>query len=144
MLLLLDADSIPWKVCSPKRDFIQTIEAAEWYLDRIFAFTGCKEYRMFLGGGRTFRHTLAPSYKAQRPTTRPQYFGAIRDYLVTYWGAEICDGIEADDACAQLADDDTIIASSDKDLKTVVGNLLILGAKGDFELVYITEEMAWF
>jgi 5'-3' exonuclease len=101
-------------------------------------------FRAFLSKGETFRHRLASiaGYKANRdPAKRPHYAPQIKQYYADTFGAEFCDGYEADDAMAmeQWADwsylaklsnydeeyikdnSSTVICSRDKDLNTVPG-----------------------
>lgn len=99
--------------------------------------TGSDEYIIYLTGDNNFRLDVNKEYKAHRKDVRkPAHFNAVREYLVTRWGATITDGIEADDAMGieqmkwyksptnvetfgEL--DRTIICTIDKDLDTIPG-----------------------
>ena len=87
------------------------------------------EFRLFLTGGGNFRETLATikPYKGNRDrSTRPFWYKEIRTYLVDRWGAEVVEGMEADDAVSILQwngeDGSTIICTIDKDLENVPGH----------------------
>ncbi len=85
--------------------------------------------RVFLSGTENFRNQVATitKYKGSRDkTTRPYWYSAIREYLIMHWGAEVSDGIEADDTVSilqwQAEQGDTIICTIDKDLLNVPGH----------------------
>lgn len=84
--------------------------------------------RLFLTGVGNFRFEIAKrrEYKGNRKQIKPFHYKYIRAYLQSQWGAEVVDGMEADDALAiaqmeRLAKRDTIICSRDKDLAMVPG-----------------------
>lgn len=90
--------------------------------------SGEMEYRLFLSGGENFRKKINPAYKANRKDTPPpHYLEPLREWMVVNWGAEITDGIEADDALgiAQTTyaeqNVESIIATLDKDLRQIPG-----------------------
>lgn len=83
--------------------------------------------RFFLTGSGNYREhiaTLAP-YKGNRTNRKPKYYKELRDYLVRQWGAEIVEGMEADDMVSILQyarkDRGTVIVSIDKDLSNTPG-----------------------
>lgn len=85
---------------------------------------GVTQSRIFLSptGNSSFRYDLYPEYKANRKNMeKPYWYDDIRDYLVRKMGAEVCDGIEADDALGIYQTDKTVICSIDKDLKMIPG-----------------------
>lgn len=140
-MLLIDGDFLQYH--SPKRDYLQCIENVDWLIGQMQESTGVDKYRLFLSGGKTFRHALSPAYKATRRAEKPPYFYDIRNYLVDNYNAEIQMDMEADDACGLNSEEDTIICSQDKDLRTIPGQHLILHKTKPFELVYVTTEQAW-
>lgn len=84
--------------------------------------------RIFLTGKRNFRFDVATvqPYKGNRKKQKPHYYKYIRSYLEAQWGAEVVDGMEADDALAiaqteRLKERNTIICTIDKDLAQVPG-----------------------
>lgn len=94
---------------------------------------------LYLTGKENFRDRYARirPYKGNREkVSRPVHYEAIRAYLCNRWGAEVVEGIEADDAVATLAhsheyDPDRIcIVSPDKDLLTVPGRLYNFRKRG--------------
>lgn len=78
---------------------------------------------LYLTGSGNFREQMATilPYKGNRdPAHKPKYYREIKDHMVAKWGAEVVQGIEADDALAteQWANKDrsTVICTIDKDL----------------------------
>lgn len=84
---------------------------------------GEKYYRAYLTGKNNFRTTIYPAYKGGRKE-RPVLYQEIREYLINHWSAEVIDCMEADDMLGILQSknpEDSIIASIDKDLDTIIG-----------------------
>lgn len=85
--------------------------------------------RLFLTGPGNFRDRIATikEYKGNRDRdNRPYWYKEIREYAIKTWGAELVQGMEADDKVAMLQYQakprDTIICTIDKDLKMVPGH----------------------
>lgn len=129
-----------------------------------------KGTRIFLSGSNNFREELAAEmpYKGNRwskekrdsmraegkwiewldatedkfrETPRPTHENAALEYLIKHCGAEVVEGMEADDAMGICQASDTCIVSIDKDLKMIPGwhqNLDDL----DEDPEYISEEEA--
>lgn len=103
------------------------------------------EFHLFLTGGGNFREQLATikPYKGNRDRSlRPYWYDTIREYLIDRWGAEVVEGMEADDAVAIVqwnAGDDSIICTIDKDLLNVPGHHYNYHTK---EATYVTYEEA--
>lgn len=83
---------------------------------------------LYLTGSGNFREQMATilPYKGNRdPTHKPKYYREIKDHMAAKWGAEVVQGIEADDALAteQWANKDrsTVICTIDKDLDQIPG-----------------------
>lgn len=89
--------------------------------------TGYDSYQLFLSGSNNFRYNIYPEYKGNRvDMKRPIHLQAMREYLVSEWGAAISDGNEADDTVgialyAHQGDEDIAIAHVDKDLDSLEG-----------------------
>lgn len=93
------------------------------------------EYKLYLSGSSNFRYCIDPEYKAnRRDAPKPTYFKEIREYLITHWGAEVTENIEADDAVAiegweawgarqEVLEEfpEFVLVSIDKDLNQVPG-----------------------
>lgn len=99
---------------------------------------------VYLTGSGNFREALATiqPYKGNRdPTHKPKYYKEIKEYMIRTYGAEVIEGMEADDAMAmeQYADktDSTVICTIDKDLDQVPGHHY--NPRKD-ALYYVTEE----
>ena len=92
-------------------------------LTKIKTRTGCTDMRIFLSGVGNFRDDIATiqPYKGKRPDRKPFWYKEIRKYLVELRGAEVVNGIEADDALAMFAANNTILCTIDKDLDQIVG-----------------------
>jgi 5'-3' exonuclease len=150
MLALIDADMpanelggisdengvlLPWEDIKPlaKGRFVSILIKSE-----------AGGFRAFLSRSHNFRYDIATilGYKANRdPAKRPHYARQIKEYYHATFGAEWCEGYEADDgmameqwgdwlALAKLSNYDeeyikshaaTVICSRDKDLNTVPG-----------------------
>lgn len=90
-----------------------------------------KDLKLFLTGTGNFRDRMATiqPYKGNRMDShKPKYYRDITDYLMDFWGAELINGREADDAlgCEQWdvwkdGHDSTVIISIDKDLDNIPG-----------------------
>ena len=81
-----------------------------------------KDYVVYITGKGNYREDIFPEYKANRKDMeKPVHYEAARNYLIDRWNAEVIDGMEADDALGLAQQDNTIIASIDKDLDCVPG-----------------------
>lgn len=101
-VLYWDEKIIPDKVENALHSVKNTINSI---LDKI----GTTRYVIYISGKNNFRDEVAFSrkYKGSREGARkPYHYQAIHDYLVSTWGAEVVDGMEADDAMgiAQMND----------------------------------------
>lgn len=140
MRLLIDADILVYRCgfATNNEDVAFAKYNMRKQIDRIINATGICKYTAYLSGKDNFRikrATLVP-YKGNRAKTeRPIHYGALRDYLVSDFGAVIIDGMEADDALGieqvknivwtadgRIKRNNTIIVSIDKDLDIIPGN----------------------
>lgn len=81
-------------------------------------------WKLFLTGSNNYRHSVATTatYKGNRTKEKPKHLLDIRKQMVEEWGAEICEGQEADDGIAIEATalgNDCIIVSLDKDFDQI-------------------------
>jgi len=71
------------------------------------------------------------AYKGNRKEmVKPVYYDECRQFMIDRFRAKVCQGMEADDSVAQAARDNegsVIVASGDKDLRTISGYQLGLG-----------------
>ena len=121
---MIDADPIVWAVgCVVKDDPLENaLHTVKLKLNYIVEQTGADEHQLYLTGGNNFRYDIDINYKANRVQAKPHWFHEIREYMSSIWGAEIVDGIEADDAIGLASDPKTsIICSIDKDLDQLPG-----------------------
>lgn len=91
-------------------------------------YTGSHVSELFLTGEDNFRDMLYDQYKANRKgKPKPINLAALREYAIDKMGAELVNGMEADDAISIRATEleekgeDYFIVSQDKDLWSVPG-----------------------
>lgn len=143
-LLLIDGDMVAHRCaasCEPTKTKLvresldEAIFRANDILYRIVNTCASNEFRVFLSGGRNFRKLLYPDYKANRVRMpRPEHLDALRELLVREWGAELCDGYEADDGIGMAHSERSIIVSNDKDFRQLEGEIYN-PIKNEFEVV---------
>lgn len=128
---LVDGDIVCYRTaasCEKQGVLVEPVEVAllraEELLQRIIHETKSDSYKVYLTGSDNYRMQYNPEYKANRKDTpRPAHLQAVREYVCTTWKATVEDGQEADDAMGieQMASQDTIICSIDKDLLMIPG-----------------------
>ena len=126
MKALIDGDIVVYRgAASAETDEAWIAQSrADQMIQDILADTGATSYSVFLTGTGNFRREIAPSYKANRPDSRPAHWQAVREFLVTQHKAQICNGYEADDEMGVQQDKlggTTVICSIDKDLLQIPG-----------------------
>lgn len=128
----VDADIVAYRAsCAtqekPFSECEDSIEGLMGYIvDQTVSFQTESNLSVYLTGKDNFRLSIAKTYpyKGTRKSEKPKHLQDARDYLVEFWGAEITQGYEADDALgieATAYGEDYIIASIDKDLLTIPG-----------------------
>ena len=91
-------------------------------LTDIISVTDADAVKLFLSGSTNFRYAIYPEYKANRKDMkRPRHLQRVREYLILKWGAQVCDGIEADDALGIANNSESVVCSIDKDLLQLQG-----------------------
>ena len=125
-LCAVDADIIAFRVAAACEEESEerledTIRAAIYDL---WKETKAKNYLFALTGDGNYRYDVATikPYKGNRANkTRPRHLSRARAYIVEAYNGLIVDGVEGDDVVVSAAHRyrlyDTIIASTDKDLK---------------------------
>lgn len=81
------------------------------------------EYTLHLSGKGNFRYkyaTILP-YKGNRVGEKPFHYDAIRQFLVNNYSAKVSVGMEADDAIGLATNEESIVATRDKDLDCIPG-----------------------
>ena len=133
MELLIDGDVIVYRIgfATQHKDedgevvadpLAYALHSVKVYINGMIKKTKASKSRLFLTGKGNFRLTVDSEYKANRKdTAKPIHYQAIRDYMVKHLGAEVIEGIEADDKLALCQTEDTMIATIDKDLLMVAG-----------------------
>lgn len=146
-IALIDGDILPYEVgamCQGKdsdgKEIILSVQTAlekvDSTINHILERSGSNQYRVYLTGENNFRIEIAKQreYKGNRTgKVKPFHFENIRNYLVFKYGAEIIEGMEADDRlcvdqysslrlrATDPSAPETIICSRDKDLKQCPG-----------------------
>lgn len=141
MIVLIDADSLPWVIshfCVKENlteldDFKRKLDS---YVLNIMSSVNSGDYIMYLSGSNNFRKSIQANkvYKGNRGKgEKPMYFEELRQYLIDTYKAKVCDGCEADDLlsltqclCTEITNDaipnfQSCIASLDKDMQQVPG-----------------------
>lgn len=130
--ILIDSDIIAFRCAAscepmstkPEREPVHfAVARADELMFKILAECDTDQYKCFLSGGDNFRELLYPEYKANRKDKiRPAWLDECRTFLIKHWNAEVVGGYEADDAIGIEHNENTIIASIDKDFKQLPGN----------------------
>ena len=126
---LIDADSLCYAVGFSSNDTEESIAIArlEETMTELCMELDCGDYKGFLTGKGNFRDSVAVTvpYKGQRVSEKPIHLQALRDHLVSSWGFEVVNGIEADDAVGiatyAVPEEETIMVHIDKDLNQLRG-----------------------
>jgi DNA polymerase-1 len=134
--LLIDGDIVAYQAASATEvatkwdDDLWTLHAYESdgqalnkkKLAAMLEQTGCTEVKFYLTGKENFRYDVLESYKGNRKDTRkPMTLGPLKQWMIDEYKAVLREPFEADDLLGIRGSDgnDTIIASEDKDLKTI-------------------------
>lgn len=158
MKLLVDGDIIAYTAASAAEtpidwgDGLWTLHAFEQdvkgsiteAMSKLIEATSSTEVVTALSHGDNFRKSVDPTYKANRKNIRkPMLLQYAKDFMYEEYNGVIWKNLEADDVLGIMGteDEDTLIWSTDKDLKTVPGNHFI-----DGEVVSISQEESdyWF
>lgn len=131
-IALIDGDIVCYRSaasCEPnqkgkvERESLEiAIARCDDMMNRILNETGSNDHKAFISGPVNFRYKIDPNYKANRQDVkRPKWLEDVRGHLVRNWGAQVSDGIEADDNLGIHQGDNTILCSIDKDLLQIPG-----------------------
>jgi len=140
MKAIIDADSLVYIIGWYCKDlpqaassYEQVIKQTDDFMFKILQDCKATKYVGFMGGVHpTFRHMMNPEYKANRGTTKPDWYmkwgGVISHRLFHYWRFNLIEGIEAEDAVSIMACNerflsniDHVIVHIDKDLNQIPG-----------------------
>lgn len=128
VVALLDADILVYRIgfASEKEDEkYAKARVTEFVTDTVYFDLDCEDYEAWITGAGNFRYEVAITapYKGNRKAPKPKHYQAIRKHLQAM-GAEVTEGVEADDAIAMRAtelQDKCWIVSIDKDLDQIQG-----------------------
>jgi DNA polymerase-1 len=118
----------------------QARDMARKYLDDITEKLEATKVTICLSGKGNFRYGLNPNYKSNRKDTRkPIVYPELKHWMLMNYGAQMEEGLEADDLLGILATrtPGSIIVSPDKDMQCIPGKLYRQG-----ELMTISLEEA--
>ncbi len=106
--------------------FSYTQNIIDFRLEKVMEVLKCSSYEMYLTGKGNFRIERATTvpYKGNRKKPKPYHYQNCRNYLEFSYGAEVVDGMEADDMLAIRQTElrtDAVIVTRDKDLRMVEG-----------------------
>lgn len=101
MLAIIDGDIVTFRAAFSAEEEPEPYIAcarATTMVEEILAATGADEYKVFLSGGKNFRYSVYPEYKANRlDAKRPKWEKEVKAFLELHWEATVSDGCEADD-----------------------------------------------
>ena len=126
---VIDADFMLYTVGFSAKDCSERLalnRLTEWITDIVYMKLECESFRAFLTPKHNFRYDIAKTvgYKSNRTDAeRPEHYDALKKHLMRM-GAEVIEGIEADDAVAIESTknlDNTWIVHVDKDLNQLQG-----------------------
>lgn len=141
-ILLVDGDIIVYQPCciftddtdQAKRQIARHISNK---LDRLMEDAGCTRYMFFVTTKFNFRDDLVNDYKANRlEVERPVNLAWAKRYVVNKLQSYYRKGLEADDLLGIYTGDNTVIWSTDKDLRQIPGEHLDEETR---EIITITE-----
>jgi hypothetical protein len=131
MVALIDLDIVTYRIGFSSNDVNWPIcrSRVDEFLENLLVFhLDVDDYEGWLtDGSNNFRNAIAKTqpYKGQRKGDKPVHYEAIRNYLVSSWGAKVETEQEADDAIGIRATelgDDCVICTIDKDLDNIPGH----------------------
>ena len=139
MKVLLDGDVLCYRVAFSAKD--EDVVTAYDKMDDLvrnikdlidpFRQIPPSDYSFYLTGKGNFRHEIAKTamYKGNRKDVeKPQHLSVLRQYLIDIYGAEVSNGVEADDMIATAAAKElynkVLIVSTDKDFNQLPVSIL--------------------
>lgn len=162
-VLLLDADVIAYEAAASREvatnwgdgywtwhcDENEVREAVKSKIDQIMGQLDGDSYKLCLTDSEgNFRKSILPTYKGNRAAVKkPLVLKAIKEWMIEELGAYFRPGLEGDDCMGILAtarskerDEERIIVSPDKDMKTIPG--LVCRNPSTREIVHVSEDEA--
>lgn len=120
----IDPATVSYETVFEKGD----MQAVEYVIDCLmgdmYTATNTQDYTIYLTGEGNFREAYAKThkYKGNRDNVdKPILYEETRKYLIDVYGAEVVNGMEADDALGIAQKNDTCIVTIDKDLDMIPG-----------------------
>ena len=125
-MLYIDADYLAHRF-TWNRTMDEAKKETDVHLKSILEELFEEDFTLVMAGKDNFRKEIYPDYKANRKPMeeeKKEFFNEYNQWVAEEYGAIRADGQEADDVVATLAtQNDGIIVSPDKDLRTVPGKL---------------------
>ena len=132
--VIIDCDSMVYKIGNivdmmPDINSRRVKYMVDEYIAKIYEETNVSRSEIYLGSDTNYRYNIATMlpYKGNRNVKdRPEWYDAIRAYLVSEFGAKIIQNREAEDevgirAFQHDSYNDYIIAAIDKDIRMIPG-----------------------
>lgn len=99
---------------------------ADRKLEEILDEVGTRDCELYITGSGNYREQVAYTkpYKGGRVADKPVHYDAVRQHYISYHGAVVVDGMEADDMIGIRVTDDpdiNVCCSIDKDLNMIAG-----------------------
>ncbi|MCS7317202.1 MAG: hypothetical protein NZZ41_02615 [Candidatus Dojkabacteria bacterium] len=124
--LIIDADSLFFKICCVTNDFEEACRLFDLKIKSLVSFLESKtgnswEYQIYFQEKiKNFRLTIDPTYKANRKTQIPPNFNELKRWVKSNYPVKTANGTkETDDLIAEDANENCCICYIDKDLKQI-------------------------
>lgn len=121
---LVDGDIVAYSTAWAPKYKGNMVKSIDYMLHGMGELLALNDLKVYLTGKGNFRKTIDPNYKLHRKDKpKPEGLQECFDYLTDGWGAEWCNGFEADDALGinATAFPDYLICTTDKDLNQIPG-----------------------
>lgn len=134
--VLIDADILLYKFCTTvdtldMGDGVAVVSTTvqnlgrdldKFIRDSIKKPTGCSDAILMLSKGRSFREELYPDYKKKRHSKpKPPLINELKQYMRDNYSVTEVDGLEGDDLLGIYSNNETTIATLDKDMLQIPG-----------------------
>jgi hypothetical protein len=123
-----DSKSSDWYIEVESEPIENCLHSVKEMINGIVTNSSSDYYAIYLSGENNYRNEVWSDYKANRAGQRkPTYLNEIREYMIKHHGAQVVNGMEADDKlgieqCSAIRNGEpTVICTIDKDLDMIPG-----------------------